>query len=207
MFFLKLNTMKKNLFWMMAAVLFCGLTTCLTSCGDDDDPKPQPTPVEVSRTFIIKVEADKIEGLPVRIAFYDAAGNIQVETMSGSSLEKSLTYDMTKAGNIGFLVSRMIVNTDGLEDSENYNLKLKVGANTRVKLSDGTERDYGLMPNIIGYVSTLNGAGIKTMQGKGWNFFGYSYAAYHNDKETYGSLDPTPLKEALNLKEGTPINE
>lgn len=33
-----MHNMKKNLFWMLAAILFCGsMATVLTSCGDDDD--------------------------------------------------------------------------------------------------------------------------------------------------------------------------
>jgi hypothetical protein len=54
--------MKKNLLWMLAAILFCGLTvTVFTACGDDDDnnntPSGQETPAEpssyeVTLTFI-----------------------------------------------------------------------------------------------------------------------------------------------------------
>lgn len=45
--------MKKNLLWMLAAILLCGLTvTVFTACGDDDDdnntPKPQDTPTEAT---------------------------------------------------------------------------------------------------------------------------------------------------------------
>ena len=37
--------MKKNLFWMLAAILFCGITvTMLTSCGDDEPIVPTQEP-------------------------------------------------------------------------------------------------------------------------------------------------------------------
>ncbi len=36
--------MKKNLLWMLAAILLCGsMTTALTACGDDDDDSSSPS--------------------------------------------------------------------------------------------------------------------------------------------------------------------
>lgn len=193
---------------MMTAVLFCGLSVLLTSCGDDDDPKPQPTPGEVSRTLIVNLHAREISGLPLKIAYYDSDGNIKTEDISGNDGVKTLTYDMTKGRKYGFVVSRMISDVSGLEDEEEYTVRLKIEYDTKVKYSDGTEKEYTLDVQGSLNPNKMAGSAIKQLAEREWTYIAYNYAVYETDGSTYyRTIDPTELKKALGMQEGTPINE
>lgn len=50
--------MKKNLLWMLAAILLCGsLTTVLTACGDDDDDNNSGSTPSVANTYEVTLAA------------------------------------------------------------------------------------------------------------------------------------------------------
>ena len=51
--------MKKNLFWMLAAILTCGLTvTTLSACSSDDDDNKTEVMTEVTMGYYVKVSSD-----------------------------------------------------------------------------------------------------------------------------------------------------
>jgi len=91
--------MKKNLLWMLAAILCCGLTTiALTSCGSDDDPEEQnggqgekkATKGDVTLTFVAQPKA--LTYFEYDFKYVDAKGNtktidIDQDTQSSGSLD------------------------------------------------------------------------------------------------------------------------
>lgn len=200
--------MKKSLFWLMAAVLVCGATTMLTSCGDDDDDSKQiPSVTEVSRTFIISLHAREISELPLKIGYYDNDGNIKTESISGNDGTKTLTYDMTKSRKYGFVVARMIDDAASLDDETEYTVRLKVDLDTKVKYSDGTEKEYSV--DVLGSLNPNKMAGyaVKQAAERGWTFVAYNYAVYEIDESSFRTIEPTELKRAMGMQEGTPIND
>ena len=50
--------MKKNILWMLASIMICGLTAVtLSACSSDDDDKTEGK-TEVTMMYIVKVTAD-----------------------------------------------------------------------------------------------------------------------------------------------------
>ena len=78
--------MKKNLLWMLAAILFCGLTaTMVTACGDDEEDNQPKNPEE-------QQDPDDPQKPEVKKAdFYD----ITITVVGQSSLFKVMTSDFT----------------------------------------------------------------------------------------------------------------
>jgi hypothetical protein len=78
--------MKKSILWMLAAILFCGLTTTvLTSCGSDDDNDPP-----VSGLYIVQASQTKriIPEGESTLAQLAAKYDQQIKTIVGSSVHQ-----------------------------------------------------------------------------------------------------------------------
>lgn len=186
---------------MMTAILLCGLTTLLISCGDDDDtPKPS-VKTYVSCTITMKVNAAVINGLPVVVGYYDESGNIKQVEVSTDSWEKTVTYDLSKTNNVGCLAARKIVNTENLDDDANYNVGVELSIPANFKFSDGSETDFNLTV-VGGYTNKITGEGIKVMQSRGKNHINYTYSTYKIDGSSYATSDSQPIVDALGLKTG-----
>lgn len=199
MFFLKLNTMKKNILWMMTAILFCGLSLFLTSCGDDDD-KPQPADKsQVSCTVTIKLNAEVVSGLPVKVGYYDADGSIKQEVLTANSWEKTITYDLNKTHNVGCVAARMIDGEATFVDDEWYNISMELNIPANMKYSDGSNKDFQLSIG-GGFANRMKGEGIKRLMERDRNYIGYNHATYKMDPSTFATADAKPIMDAMGLK-------
>lgn len=87
--------MKKNLLWMIAAILLCGLTiTMFTACGDDDPIIPAPTPQEEEGNNEGEGEGEEIV---VKAGVYD----ISVAYIIHRSLTEFFDVELTTTDNNG----------------------------------------------------------------------------------------------------------
>jgi hypothetical protein len=89
--------MKKNLLWMIAAILLCGLTiTMFTSCGDDEPVIPAPTPQEEEGDNEGEGEGEEKETV-VKAGVYD----ISVAYIVHRSLINFFDIELTTTDNNG----------------------------------------------------------------------------------------------------------
>lgn len=106
--------MKKNLLWMLAAILFCGLTTTVfTSCGDDEDdgqpstPEEQPgekKPESADVILTLVIQRGTLNVFEYDFKYVDAKGNTktydidaQTEGVAFDELEQSRYNTFTSA--------------------------------------------------------------------------------------------------------------
>ena len=90
--------MKKNVMWMLTAILFCGLTaTVLSSCGKDSDSSStgggstglEPA-VGMNVSYEIQIGETTTDGFSVKVEYTDADGKSKTEIIS-SKFSKSIT--------------------------------------------------------------------------------------------------------------------
>ena len=81
--------MKKNLFWMFAAILTCGLATmALSACSSDDDDKTEAKP-EVTMMYYLKVSDDVLKVAEVEVNYVDQTGAKKKEVLTSAEWRKS----------------------------------------------------------------------------------------------------------------------
>ena len=122
--------MKKNLLWMLAAILFCGVMT--TSCSKDDDDNSTPTPdtpkqetqYDIELNFIAHPKS--LQYFEYDFKYVDANGNTKTididQDTKGTSLG-TLAQNQVYTG-----VVSVIASTKGYEDLNNpfvYRVTLK----------------------------------------------------------------------------------
>jgi hypothetical protein len=205
MFFLKLNTMKKNLLWMMTAILFCGLSVFLTSCGDDD-PQPKPAAVMVNRTYNVKLTVAETQGMPVKVGYYDAAGNIKVEQIQGTTWEKTVSYDVSKHCMVGFAHARMIEDVDYMEDDVKYAIGIDASGSVVTKFSDGSVQESVLTElDFLPYIATkVLGKGVKQKRDKGYNYYSFVSNVFEfNSGGSFRKASDADLFKAMGLQSGS----
>ena len=78
--------MKKNLLWMMAAILTCSLMTACSSSDDNDDKKENSIEVLYSTT----ISDDMLKVADLTVVYIDQAGNKQQETVTSKEWKKSI---------------------------------------------------------------------------------------------------------------------
>ena len=69
--------MRKNLLWMIAAILVCGLTVTMWSAcsSSDDDNKTEPEQeTEVLMMYVVEVSADVLKVADVEVNYMDQTG-------------------------------------------------------------------------------------------------------------------------------------
>lgn len=131
--------MKKNHFWMMAAILLCGLATVFTSCSKDDDDsgkKQDDTPTPTSAV------AERVEVKYYVAAADDMLSLFDIEiTYEGPSYKKqSKKLDKT-FWNVGDIVEHLSTasNRKGY-----FSLAVKVTPKADVKVDPNKEYQLGL---------------------------------------------------------------
>ena len=81
--------MKKNMLWMMAAILVCGLTvTMWSACSSDDDDKTEAKP-EVTMMYYLKVSDDVLKVADVEVNYVDQTGTKKKEVLTSAEWKKS----------------------------------------------------------------------------------------------------------------------
>ena len=80
--------MRKNILWMLAAILTCGLmVTALSACSSDDD-KTEAKP-EVTMMYYLKVSDDVLKVADVEVNYVDQTGTKKKEVLTSAEWRKS----------------------------------------------------------------------------------------------------------------------
>ena len=90
--------MKKYFAWMMTAILFCGLTTVLTSCGSDDDNGKDSgaTLTKVRVVYTVTTDQSVINAFNVNVYNTFEDGNTNPEAMSNTTWTKTVEIPASK---------------------------------------------------------------------------------------------------------------
>lgn len=130
----KLTDMKKNVLWMMAAILVCGLTAgALMACGDDKDEDLAQDKMEALCHVLVSEDVLKVADITVH--YLDAKGQEATEQMTTTEWKKQWTTT-TLPASIG--VWAQLTPKPGLT-KENYQLKAVVSAGYLFHAAKGGE--------------------------------------------------------------------
>ena len=125
--------MKKNILWMLAAILICGLTAVtLSACSSDDDDKTEGK-TEVTMMYVVKVTDDVLKVADVEVNYIDQTGAKKKEKLSTTEWKKTFSTNtlpvtegvwakMTPKTNIG---------------TGSYSLQVTTAAGYQAKLASG----------------------------------------------------------------------
>jgi hypothetical protein len=125
--------MKKNILWMLAAILICGLTvTTMSACSSDDDNKTEGK-TEVTMMYVVKVSDDVLKVADVEVNYIDQTGAKKKEKLSTTEWKKTFSTNtlpvtegvwakMTPKTNIG---------------TGSYSLQVTTAAGYQAKLASG----------------------------------------------------------------------
>ena len=81
--------MKKNILWMLATILTCGLTVAtMTACSSSDDDKTEAKP-EVTMMYYLKVSDDVLKVADVEVNYVDQTGAKKKEVLTSAEWRKS----------------------------------------------------------------------------------------------------------------------
>ena len=80
--------MKKNMLWMIAAILVCGLTVTMWSACSSDDDKTEAKP-EVTMMYYLKVSDDVLKVADVEVNYVDQTGAKKKEVLTSAEWRKS----------------------------------------------------------------------------------------------------------------------
>lgn len=90
--------MKKYFAWMMTAILFCGLTTVLTSCGSDDDNGKDSgaTLTKVRVVYTITTEQSTLDAFKMNIYNTFEDGHTNPEATANTTWTKTVEIPASK---------------------------------------------------------------------------------------------------------------
>ena len=80
--------MKKNILWMLATILVCGLTVTMWSACSSDDDKTEAKP-EVTMMYYLKVSDDVLKVADVEVNYVDQTGAKKKEVLTSAEWKKS----------------------------------------------------------------------------------------------------------------------
>ena len=87
--------MKKNILWMLAAILTCGLTvTAMSACSSDDDDKTEAK-AEKEIFYAVRLSDDVLKVADVEVNYVDQTGSKKKETMVSKAWSK--TYKLSNS--------------------------------------------------------------------------------------------------------------
>lgn len=135
--------MKKNILWMLAAIMVCSLTvTTLSACSSDNDDKTE-TPQEqadVQMTYAVEVTDDVLKVANVEVNYVDQTGAKQKEVMTSTTWKKTLN-------------AKVLPLTEGLwakltpkgavEPDSSYIVRVTTSATYEAKLANGQTASGG----------------------------------------------------------------
>ena len=128
--------MKKNILWMLAAILTCGLTvTAMSACSSDDDKtdsKPEAK-TEVAMMYYVKVSDDVMKVADVEVNYVDQTGAKKKEVLTSAEWKKTFNSNsLPLTEGIWAKITPKASIADG-----NYQLKITTAAGYQAKLSTG----------------------------------------------------------------------
>ena len=126
--------MKKSLLWMIAAILFCGLTvTALSACSSDDDNKNDDQP-QKEVYYIVKITDDVLKVADVEVNYVDQTGAKKKESMTSTLWTKN--YKLSNAASLNQGIWAKITPKTNIQEGT-YLLKVFSGVGCKTTLADG----------------------------------------------------------------------
>ena len=128
--------MKKNILWMLAAILICGLTvTTLSACSIDDDKNDKAdATVEKEIMYAVQISDDVLKVANVEVNYVDQTGAKKKEALSSAQWTKSQKLNNTSPLAQGIWV-KITPKTNVV--SGTYQLKVTTGVACKATLANG----------------------------------------------------------------------
>ena len=205
--------MKKIMLAAVALICMTITTVSLTACGSDSSsstPTPPPAPTmttsEWNISFTQESNAVVQQNLPVKVCYYDAAGTLKTEDMTGTSWNKTVTYQ-GETSNKGFIGIRLIKGKDNVDAETLYPAALTPTGTIFNTYSDGSKITLNVAD---GGLAQFHGSSLRNIMGEAIiNYFdgGRKYLSYlgcfwlyENGAIRYtGGTDIPQVKELLGL--------
>ena len=131
--------MKRNVLFVLAAIVVCGLTmTLFTQCNKD---KPEENNPEVKMMYMVSVSPDVLTVADIEVNYVDASGAKQKEIMTDTVWKKPFTANtLPLTEGIWAKLTPKTILAEGT-----YQLGIQTAASYRATLPDGSQIDeaYG----------------------------------------------------------------
>ena len=128
--------MKKNILWMLAAILICGLTvTTMSACSSDDDKNDKAdATVEKEIMYAVQISDDVLKVANVEVNYVDQTGAKKKEALSSAQWTKSQKLNNTSPLAQGIWVK---ITPKTNVASGTYQLKVTTGVACKATLANG----------------------------------------------------------------------
>ena len=128
--------MKKNILWMLAAILICGLTvTTLSACSSDDDKNDKAdATVGKEIMYAVQISDDVLKVANVEVNYVDQTGAKKKEALSSTQWKKSQKLNNTSPFAQGIWVK---ITPKTNVASGTYQLKVTTGVACKATLANG----------------------------------------------------------------------
>ena len=128
--------MKKNILWMLAAILICGLTvTTMSACSSDDDKNDKAdATVEKEIMYAVQISDDVLKVANVEVNYVDQTGAKKKEALSSAQWTKSQKLNNTSPLAQGIWVK---ITPKTNVASGNYQLKVTTAVACKATLANG----------------------------------------------------------------------
>ena len=126
--------MKKNILWMLAAILTCGLTvTTMTACSSSDDDKTDGQP-QKEILYVVKISDDVLKVANVEVNYVDQTGAKKKESMTSTMWTKN--YKLSNAASLNQGIWAKITPKTNIQEGT-YLLKVISGVACKTTSADG----------------------------------------------------------------------
>ena len=126
--------MRKNILWMLAAILTCGLTvTTMTACSSSDDDKTDGQP-QKEILYVVKISDDVLKVANVEVNYVDQTGAKKKESMTSTMWTKK--HKLSNAESLNQGIWAKITPKSNTQEG-NYLLKVISGVACKTTSADG----------------------------------------------------------------------
>lgn len=126
--------MRKNILWMLAAILTCGLTvTTMTACSSSDDDKTDGQP-QKEVFYIVKISDDVLKVANVEVNYVDQTGAKKKEAMTSTMWTKKHKLSNAESLNQGIWAK---ITPKSNAQAGTYLLKVVSGLACKTTLANG----------------------------------------------------------------------
>ena len=126
--------MRKNILWMLAAILTCGLTvTTMTACSSSDDDKTDGQP-QKEILYVVKISDDVLKVANVEVNYVDQTGAKKKESMTSTKWTKN--YKLSNAASLNQGIWAKITPKTNIQEGT-YLLKVISGVACKTTSADG----------------------------------------------------------------------
>ena len=126
--------MRKNILWMLAAILTCGLTvTTMTACSSSDDDKTDGQP-QKEILYVVKISDDVLKVANVEVNYVDQTGAKKKEAMTSTMWTKK--HKLSNAESLNQGIWAKITPKTNIQEGT-YLLKVISGVACKTTSADG----------------------------------------------------------------------